>query len=672
MGAEDESGPLAGRFRVLRDLGVGITGKVVLADDLHSGERVAVKLLLNPHPHLKERLHREVELLGRYSHPALVPLLAADLEHEPAYLAFPFLPGGDLTASLDAGTPLEAEEVVEIGTRVGEALGYLHERDALHRDVKPHNLLRDAEGRAHLADLGLGVDADAATLTRTGMVVGSLRYLAPEILEGGEMASPAADVYALAVTLGELRLARRADAELGRPPFSPERLAKITPIGLRAALAAGMRTSPEDRPGDGHAFVGLLREALEDRPTFSDDDDLPTRTLEPRPSPPPESASEVVPPAAIATTQQPPVARSRRGLGALGMAAGLGLLALAWPRSPDEPPPPPPVSGEVSPPVGKVARLLVGGALRLDVTAACQVRWRWPPGEPWVELGPGTHTLRLPRDVRADLALDWRIDGTLGTRRWATADLLDWLLAPLESSPPADLRARVAAAPDGEEADLVLRVHEVLAGLAPRVLDSDLRPELRRRILAALGLCEGVIVAGGLSPRATYPSSSSGGSSIQKRAVSPAAARVEALAMGRAGQPPREVPGQAPHHRLKAPHYSQVLVRTSWREIEQVLDFTWPEGSLPAECRRVGVGLVLRGVGLLQTRAVLTGPRSVEVLLGGVDPQLPGDPTEFLVERVVPRDLLPLPGEPVQLRLEMLHPEARSFADVLALELRVR
>jgi hypothetical protein len=149
-------------------------------------------------------------------------------------------------------------------------------------------------------------------------------------------------------------------------------------------------------------------------------------------------------------------------------------------------------------------------------------------------------------------------------------------------------------------------------------------------------------------------------------------ARVEATAMERAGQPPDQISGGPPFHRLKAPHYSQAVVQASWRESEQVLAFAWPEVSLPPEVTRVGIGLVLQERGMQGARGVLTGPGEVELRLGGLESTLPFGTTRCLVERVVPRDLLPRPGDAVQLRLEMLHPEARSSLDVFALELRPR
>jgi hypothetical protein len=169
-------------------------GSVYLAEDRKLDRQVAVKVLRAPDdPGLLERFRREAEVMARIEHPNLVRLLDYEVDGPFPLLVMEFVPGRDLAK------PPRPEPVPTM-LEVGEALTAMHQARLLHRDVKPANILIGDEGRVVLADLGLAKAEDLEALTRTGVVVGTPAFLAPEVLLGTPM-SQASDWYAWGATL---------------------------------------------------------------------------------------------------------------------------------------------------------------------------------------------------------------------------------------------------------------------------------------------------------------------------------------------------------------------------------------------------------------------------------------------------------------------------------------
>ncbi len=183
--------------------------RVWLAEEAETGRRVALKVLSEGarDPEARRRFEREARLAREAAHECLVPLVAEGLGHDPPWLAYRWMERGHLGALRGA----EAASLVAAGARVAAALAHLHGRGIVHRDVKPENVLLDSEGKAWLADLGLGrAEGRDATLTQEGMAMGTPGFLAPEVLDGEE-AGAAADVFALGAMLGELLTGVAAD-----------------------------------------------------------------------------------------------------------------------------------------------------------------------------------------------------------------------------------------------------------------------------------------------------------------------------------------------------------------------------------------------------------------------------------------------------------------------------
>jgi len=265
-----------GRYRLLAKLGAGGFGVVWRARDELLGREVAVKLIdLGPGGD-PDRAAREAQATARLAHPAIVALYEACPQGEAFYLISELVHGQTLGRLL-AADALCDEEILEIGIDLADALEHAHARGVVHRDIKPQNVLipdepsaRTARGRpvaAKLTDFGGASIAEEDALTRTGDVLGTLAYMAPEQSEGREVGEEA-DLYSLALVLYEAlsgenpvrgatpaATARRIGSRL--PPLARSR--RDLPAELTCALDDALAPHPRDR-----GTLQDLREALED------------------------------------------------------------------------------------------------------------------------------------------------------------------------------------------------------------------------------------------------------------------------------------------------------------------------------------------------------------------------------------------------------------------------
>jgi hypothetical protein len=248
-----------GRYRLERRIGAGGFGVVWLAWDEKLEREVAVKAIPREGGRT-ERVEREARAAARLNHPGIVAIyeLAAD-EHD-IYLVSELVRGRTLAELLRAGA-IADRDVARIGVALCEALDHAHARGVIHRDVKPQNVMVVADpaagaGFAKLADFGVAHVVTADTLTRTGDVVGTLAYMAPEQAEGTRV-TPASDVYSLALTLyeawtgtnpvragGPAATARR----LGRPLPSLAAMRRDLPLELCDAMDDALDVDPLRRP----------------------------------------------------------------------------------------------------------------------------------------------------------------------------------------------------------------------------------------------------------------------------------------------------------------------------------------------------------------------------------------------------------------------------------------
>src|SRR6195256_2760356 len=283
---------LAGRYRLENEIGAGGMTGVWQAVDEVLERPVAVKIL---HRHLLsnqvfcDRFRKEALAAGALIHPNIVSVYDTGQHDEAPYVVMEFVAGGSLARRLEHG-PLPAGEVSAIGADVCEALAYAHRVGVVHRDLKPHNVLVSESGQVKVTDFAVAGAALGGDLTATGALLGTLSFLAPEVLEGGEP-HPAADLYALGVVLFKAltgRSPRVAGMDLGtsagkpRPqPAHPRDFRPEVRRDLDAAVARALSASPAERFADAAEFGRVLRSVAQARPART------AVSAAPAPPPPP-------------------------------------------------------------------------------------------------------------------------------------------------------------------------------------------------------------------------------------------------------------------------------------------------------------------------------------------------------------------------------------------------
>jgi serine/threonine protein kinase len=202
---------LGGRYRLERRIAAGGMATVWLARDEELDRDVALKVLsdvLAEDPAYVARFRREARVAARVSHPNLVRMFDYSSEAERPYIVMEHIGGGTLAERIRAGAGDETDPE-RLARQLLGALQAIHAAGVVHRDVKPSNVLLDAEGNAHLTDFGIAQPEDATQLTSTGQVMGTLKYMAPEVL-AGKQATERSDLYALGVVLQEALAGREA------------------------------------------------------------------------------------------------------------------------------------------------------------------------------------------------------------------------------------------------------------------------------------------------------------------------------------------------------------------------------------------------------------------------------------------------------------------------------
>lgn len=314
---------LAGQYELEREIGRGGMGIVYLARDLNLDRRVAIKTL-PPHlaadPIVRERFLREARTAGKLSHQNIVPIHRADELSGRVFFVMGYVDGESLAQAVGDHQPVRPSTVVRWLRDVAQALGYAHANGVIHRDVKAENILIDsATDRAMVTDFGIARMAEAAPLTSTGQVLGTVYYLSPEQVSG-EAVDARSDIYSLGV-VGYLALSGRFpfEAELASavliahvtkvaPPVHA--VAPHAPRALADVIDRCLAKDPDDRFQTCSEFdaalaaiesivaaadVALVPPQIVSQPLISDTEaqtilgraaDLQARTgIEPRPSP---------------------------------------------------------------------------------------------------------------------------------------------------------------------------------------------------------------------------------------------------------------------------------------------------------------------------------------------------------------------------------------------------
>ncbi|MGN9760881.1 protein kinase domain-containing protein [Streptomyces sp. SD31] len=279
---------IAGRYRLSESIGRGGMGEVWRAYDETLARAVAVKLLLpqDSDPTATSRFRLEAQTAARIDHPNVVGVRDFGEHDNRLFLVMELVEGDSLARVASQFGALPAERVARIAAQAAAGLAAAHREGIVHRDIKPGNLLLDADGTLKIGDFGIArfLDDPGAALTATGQIVGTSLYLAPERALG-KPAGPASDVYALGCVLYQLLT--------GRPPFHADTAVAILHQHLDAAPVPPRELGVPGLPAAFENYLlGLLAKDPEHRPTAQQAADwFAGGAWQGRPEPLPDAAS---------------------------------------------------------------------------------------------------------------------------------------------------------------------------------------------------------------------------------------------------------------------------------------------------------------------------------------------------------------------------------------------
>ncbi len=324
----------AERYRVLRRLGAGGMATVYLAEDERLGRQVAVKRLHAESPDdVIKRFAREARLGASLNHASIVQVYDTVPDEESVLIVMEYVEGGTLRDPLADG-PLEPGPALELLCGVAAALDEAHAHGVVHRDVKPANILVTPDGDAKLADLGIATAAERTQITRSGTVLGTAAYMAPERLDG-KPGDSAVDVYALAAVAFEALSGRKAisgktamevaQRVVAQPPPDLSEFVPGTPPAAAAAICRGLAKDPAERPASAGELVRELTQAY----AGSVEKRAEPAVAPPAPAPvaaPPEPAAP--PPRQPPPSRQPTPSKRRAGWVLPAAIAAIAAVAL--------------------------------------------------------------------------------------------------------------------------------------------------------------------------------------------------------------------------------------------------------------------------------------------------------------------------------------------------------
>jgi eukaryotic-like serine/threonine-protein kinase len=260
-----------GRYRIVSRVGSGGMADVYCADDIQLGRRVAVKLLherFARDEEFVERFRREASSAASLSHANIVSVYDRGEWSGTYYIAMEYLDGRSLDSIVREEAPMAPEQAIEITEQVLRAARFAHRRGVVHRDLKPHNVILDEEGRVKVTDFGIA-RAGSSEITQTGSIMGTARYLSPEQAQGHAV-GPRSDLYSIGVMLYELltgtvpfegdSVVAIALRHLSEPPRPPSSLVPAISPALDAIVLRALAKDPEQRFADADEFLMALED----------------------------------------------------------------------------------------------------------------------------------------------------------------------------------------------------------------------------------------------------------------------------------------------------------------------------------------------------------------------------------------------------------------------------
>ncbi len=350
-------GSQLGNFELIDELGGGAWGRVYRARQVNLGGRlVAVKVL---HPALardetaRQRFVDEANHMAQLRHSNIVKVHDVGEEDGTYYFAMEYIEGNSLSEVIAREGSMSAGRVAEMGAQIADALGRAHSRGVVHRDIKPGNILLDAEGRPVLTDFGIAKVGEGTGLTATGMSIGTPEYMSPEQAKGN-IIDGRSDIYSLGVVLYEMLCGQAPFTaatpvavgmkHISEPPQDPRELRPDCPEWLASIILRALAKEPFDRFGTAQEMAATLRAA---RPVVAQTMEMPTRSYTGGAVATPDRQTSQALTAPVVSSQ--PARTTRHWVVAavvfgivliLGLMLGIGVLISS--RAPVTPPLPPP------------------------------------------------------------------------------------------------------------------------------------------------------------------------------------------------------------------------------------------------------------------------------------------------------------------------------------------
>lgn len=267
---------IAGNYKILEKLGEGGMGEVFKGLDVSLERNVAIKALrpeLTQHPEILERFRKEAVALARLNHPNIATLYSFVSHGEGYYMVMEFAPGktlGRIIAEHREGLPWR--RALSLFGQALQAIEHAHHQGIIHRDIKPPNMMLSDRGILKVLDFGIARVLDATRFTRTGLVVGTPKYMAPEQIQGRQV-DARSDIYALGIVLYEMVTGQvpflapseydLMRAQLEQPPTPLRKLVPLLPKAIEEAVVRALAKTPEERFQTVNEFMDALQEPLE-------------------------------------------------------------------------------------------------------------------------------------------------------------------------------------------------------------------------------------------------------------------------------------------------------------------------------------------------------------------------------------------------------------------------
>ena len=270
---------LAGRYKIIEELGFGGMGRIYKAIDKEIGERVAIKLIrpeIASNRKLIERFQNELITTRKIGHRHVCRMYDLGRDGETRFITMEYVSGEDLKKSLTRMGPLMTRKAVTLGIQICQGLSEAHRLGVIHRDLKPGNIMIDMEGNVRIMDFGIALTQEATDLTDSGVVVGTPKYFSPEQVEG-KVLDCRSDIYSLGVILYEMVTGHVpfegdttlviAHKHMSEVPRNPREFNAQLPNELSQLILKCLEKDPRKRFQTTEEICAALTKIKEDLPT---------------------------------------------------------------------------------------------------------------------------------------------------------------------------------------------------------------------------------------------------------------------------------------------------------------------------------------------------------------------------------------------------------------------